>query len=209
MKKTIFLAALGVSMSLSAGPKVLALSGSTRAASYNKQLVQEAGSIARRGGATVTFVDLKDYPIPLYDGDLEEKSGIPEKARKLKKMIQESDGILISTPEYNGSISAVLKNAIDWVSRKEVGDGDARIFSGKTFALMAASPGPGGGKGAIDHLRALVVRLGGTVVETETCVPRAHEAFEKARILKSSNEKKALEREVEELMKKICLTQSA
>lgn len=209
MKKIIFLATLGASITLTAEPKILALSGSTRADSYNKQLVQEAGAIAKRNGAVVTFVDLKDLPIPLYDGDLEEKSGMPENARKLKRMIQGSDGVLISTPEYNGSISAVLKNAIDWVSRKEEGDGDAKVFSGKAFALMAASPSSGGGKGALGHLTALVKRLGGVVVATETSIPRAHVAFEETRILKSSNEKKELEREVEELLQKIHSPQPA
>jgi chromate reductase len=103
-------------------PKILAFAGSTRSASYNKQLVRFAADAARAAGAEVTLLDLRDYPLPLFDGDLEDKEGLPENAKKLKAIFREHDALLISSPEYNSSITAVLKNTIDWVSRTETDD---------------------------------------------------------------------------------------
>ena len=96
-------------------PRILAFAGSLRKDSYNKKLVQIAVQGARRAGAEVTYIDLKDYPLPIYDGDLEAATGIPENGQKLKKLFLDHDGLLLSAPEYNSSITAVLKNVIDWV----------------------------------------------------------------------------------------------
>ena len=98
-------------------PKILAFAGSTRKDSFNKKLVKITGEAARLAGAQVTYLDLRDLPMPLYDGDLEAEQGIPQNARKLKALMLSHDGLLISAPEYNSSISGVLKNAIDWASR--------------------------------------------------------------------------------------------
>src|SRR5438128_1846133 len=103
-------------------PRILAFAGSLRNDSYNKKLVQIAAASARRAGAEVTCIDLKDYPLPIYDGDIEAASGIPENGQKLKKLFLEHDGLLIAAPEYNSSISAALKNTIDWVSRPVPGE---------------------------------------------------------------------------------------
>ena len=97
-------------------PKILAFAGSTRKESFNKKLVKIAADAARAAGAQVTYLDLRDIPMPLYDGDLEAEQGIPENAKKFKAMLLAHDGFLISAPEYNSSISGVLKNAIDWAS---------------------------------------------------------------------------------------------
>ncbi|MCE9518722.1 MAG: NAD(P)H-dependent oxidoreductase, partial [Verrucomicrobia bacterium] len=127
-------------------PKILAFAGSTRAGSFNKKLIRIAADAARAAGAEVTLIDLRDYPLPLFDGDLEDENGLPENAKKLKALMRESDGFLISSPEYNSSITAVLKNAIDWASRQETDDEPSLVaFRGKAAVLMSASPGALGG----------------------------------------------------------------
>src|SRR5262249_29719722 len=105
-------------------PRILAFAGSTRRDSFNKKLAGIAADGARAAGAEVTFIDLRDYPLPLYDGDLEAEKGLPEQAQRLKKLFLDHDGLLISSPEYNSSISGVLKNTIDWVSRPVPGEPD-------------------------------------------------------------------------------------
>src|SRR5689334_22796808 len=95
-------------------PKILAFAGSTRTDSYNKKLIKVAIKGAEAAGAQVTYLDLRDLNLPLYDGDLEASEGLPAGARKLKDLLLANDGIMISSPEYNSSISGVLKNAIDW-----------------------------------------------------------------------------------------------
>ena len=100
-----------------AAPRILAFAGSLRAESFNKKLARVAAEALRKAGGEVTLIDLRDYPLPLYDGDLEAASGLPENGRKLKSLFLEHQGLLISSPEYNSSIPAVLKNTIDWVSR--------------------------------------------------------------------------------------------
>src|SRR5882757_6554891 len=100
-------------------PKIAAFAGSTRSGSFNKQLVAIAADAARAAGADVTIVDLRDLALPLFDQDLEAASGLPDGAKKFKNLLRESDGFLISSPEYNSSITAALKNAIDSASRSE------------------------------------------------------------------------------------------
>ena len=102
--------------------KILAFAGSTRTESFNKKLVKIAVEGARAAGAEVTLIDLRDFPMPLYDGDLEAASGLPENAKKVKQLMISHHGFLISAPEYNSSITAVLKNTFDWVSRPETDD---------------------------------------------------------------------------------------
>src|SRR3989338_2486857 len=103
----------------STNPKILAFAGSTRTESFNKKLVQIAVRGAKQAGADVAYIDLRDFPLPLFDGDLEAKEGLPANAKKLKALFLDHQGLLISSPEYNSSISGVLKNTIDWVSRSE------------------------------------------------------------------------------------------
>src|SRR3954447_7404881 len=122
-------------------PRILAFAGSLRKDSYNKKLIKIAADAARRAGAEVTLIDLKDYPLPIYDGDLEAASGIPDNGQKLKKLFLDHDGLLLSCPEYNSSITAVLKNTIDWVSRPAPGEASLACFIGKAATLMSASPG--------------------------------------------------------------------
>jgi chromate reductase len=160
-------------------PKILAFAGSTRSASYNKQLVRLAADAARAAGAEVTLIDLRDFPMPLYDGDLEEQQGLPENAKKLKALFREHDALLISAPEYNSSITAVLKNTIDWVSRTETDDEPALVaYQGKTAALLSASPGALGGLRGLVHVRAILGNIGVIVLPDQVSVPKAYEAFD-------------------------------
>lgn len=181
------------SATLSAETKVLAFAGSTREASVNKQLVVEAADFARQMGAQVTVIDLKDYPIPFYDEDFEASDGMPETAKQLRKLMIQSDVIIIASPEYNGSVSAVLKNAIDWASRSEDGRSSREAFKGKKFIIMSASPGSGGGAKGLLHLRTIVKSIGGAVIPQEIVVPRAFSAFDEQKHLKNEKVKKDLQ----------------
>lgn len=178
--KRIFLIgclAFAAASPLTAETKVLAFAGSSREGSYNKKLVDQAASIARQLGATVTVIDLKDFPIPFYDADLEKKQGMPQNAKRLRALMMANDAIIIASPEYNGSIPAVLKNALDWVSRNENGGSLRDPFKGKKFAIMSASPGGGGGARGLVHLQQIIENIGGDVVEKEVSVKQANTAF--------------------------------
>lgn len=133
------------SATLSAEIKVLAFTGSTRESSINKKLIHEVADLTRQFKAKVTVIELKDYPLPFYDADLESKEGMPLHAKQLRKLMMQSDLIFIASPEYNGSLSALLKNVIDWVSRGEEGGASRDAFKGKKFVIMSASPGGSGG----------------------------------------------------------------
>ncbi len=159
-------------------PKILAFTGSTRQDSYNKKLVKIACEAARKAGAAVTEIDLRDFPMPLYDGDLENAKGIPENSLKFKKLLMEHQGLLISSPEYNSSISGVLKNAIDWASRAIPGEEPLACFKGKTVALMSASPGALGGLRGLVHVRSILGNIQVLVLPNQVAVPKANEAFD-------------------------------
>src|SRR5262245_32979393 len=126
-------------------PRILAFAGSTRRDSVNRKLLTIAAEDVRRAGGQVTVVELSDYPMPLLDEDLEAAGGIPEPARRLKKLFLEHDGLLLACPEYNSSITPLLKNVIDWVSRREGTEGALACYKGKTAALISASPSMLGG----------------------------------------------------------------
>jgi chromate reductase, NAD(P)H dehydrogenase (quinone) len=185
-----------LSFSLSAEKKVLAFAGSTRVGSYNKKLVNDAAEIARKMGAAVTVIDLKDYTTPFYDADVERKQGMAKNAKRLRDLMIHSDAILIASPEYNGSISAVLKNALDWASRDEKGGVSTEAFKGKRFALMSASPGKKGGCRGLLHLRTIIEDLGGIVVPTEVSIPSANIYFAE----KEKPENQTLIEEIQELL---------
>jgi NAD(P)H-dependent FMN reductase len=178
---------------VSASVKLLAFAGSTRADSFNKKLVRIAADAARGAGAEVTFLDLRDFPLPLYDGDLEAQSGLPENAKKLKKLMIEHHGFLISAAEYNSSISGVLKNTIDWASRAERDDEPPLVcFDRKRAALMSASPGALGGLRGLVHVRAILGNVGVFVLPDQVCIPKAHEAFDEGGKLREARKEKAV-----------------
>jgi NAD(P)H-dependent FMN reductase len=139
----------------------------------------------------VTLIDLRDFPMPLYDGDLEASSGLPETAKQFKKLLREHDGLLISSPEYNSSITGVLKNAIDWASRTESDDeSDLVCFRGKVAALMSASPGGLGGLRGLVHLRSILGNIGVIVLPDQISISSAHEAFDERGKLKDERKSK-------------------
>src|SRR6185295_2220277 len=158
-------------------PKILAFAGSMRTGSFNKMLVKIAAEGARAAGAEVTLVDLKDFPMPVYDGDLEEASGLPEHAKRLKKLFLENDGLMLSTPEYNSSIPGTLKNVIDWVSRSEPGEHPLAAYAGKTAVLMSASPGGLGGIRSLNVVRTMLANIKVLVLPDSVSVSKAGEAF--------------------------------
>jgi chromate reductase, NAD(P)H dehydrogenase (quinone) len=173
--------------------KILAFAGSTRTGSYNKKLVKIAAEGARAAGAEVTFIDLRDFPMPLYDGDLEEKSGLPDYAKKLKQLMVAHHGFLISAPEYNSSITGILKNAIDWASRTESDDEPPLIcFRGKAAGLLSASPGAFGGMRGLVHVRAILGNIGAHLLPDQVSIPKAYEAFDETGGLKDPAKQKAV-----------------
>lgn len=159
-------------------PRILAFGGSLRRESFNQKLATLAAAGARAAGAEVTLIALRDFPLPVLDQDLEDASGLPDNAKKLKTLFREHHGLLISSPEYNSSITAALKNTIDWVSRSESDDEPSLVaLTGKTAALCSASPGALGGLRGLVHLRAILGNLGITVLPEQVSVSKAYEAF--------------------------------
>ena len=159
-------------------PAILAFAGTTRTDALNKKLIRVAAASAREAGADVTLIDLRDLPMPLYDGDLEAKEGIPPNAMKFKDLMLAHRGLLISTGEYNSSITGVLKNAIDWASRSSPGEAELACFKDKVAGLVSASPGMLGGLRALFHVRQILGNIGVLVIPEQLALGRAHEAFE-------------------------------
>ncbi|NJK63344.1 MAG: NAD(P)H-dependent oxidoreductase [Synechococcaceae cyanobacterium SM2_3_1] len=157
--------------------KILAFAGSAREASFNKKLVQIALEGAKAAGADTTFVDLKDFPMPLYNGDLEAAQGLPATVKQFKDLLKGHQGFLLSCPEYNGSITPLLKNAIDWASRPEADELSLVCFKGKVAALLATSPGGLGGLRGLVHVRAILEGIGTIVIPDQKAISNAHEAF--------------------------------
>jgi NAD(P)H-dependent FMN reductase len=174
-------------------PKILAFAGSTREASYNKKLVQIAAEGARTAGAEVTYVDLRDLPMPLFDEDLEAKEGIPANVKTFKQLMITHQGLLIAAPEYNSSITPLLKNTIDWASRPEPGEPMLACFKDKVAILMSASPGALGGLRGLTHVRSILSSIGVLVLPDQKAIPKAYEAFEVDGRLKDSIQQSAVE----------------
>jgi NAD(P)H-dependent FMN reductase len=161
-------------------PRILAFAGSTRTESLNKKLCAIAARAVEQAGAQLTTVDLRDYAMPLYDGDLEAESGLPERAKALKELMKAQDGFVIVSPEYNSSIPGVLKNTIDWVSRPEPDEPPLAAFNGKVAALMSASPSALGGLRGLFALRAVMQNIGVIVVPELVTVKGAPDAFDES-----------------------------
>jgi NAD(P)H-dependent FMN reductase len=157
--------------------KILAFAGSTRTDSFNKRLVRIAAGGARAAGAEVTLIDLRDFPMPLYDGDLEAADGLPAGATRLRGLMLGHGGFLIASPEYNSGMSAVLKNAIDWVSRPVGDEPKLAPFTGKVAAIMAASGGHLAPLRGLVHLRMILGNIGTIVLPGQLGIPFAGEAF--------------------------------
>jgi NAD(P)H-dependent FMN reductase len=159
-------------------PKILVLAGSARLDSIHRKLARETVAALRAAGLEATLADLRDFPMPIYDGDLEAGQGLPTAAKALKELARRHDGFAIASPEYNGSFPALLKNALDWISRPEPGERPLEVFRGKVAAILSASPGPGGGQRVLRHLRELLEMMSVTVIPEQLSVARANAAFD-------------------------------
>ena len=153
--------------------KLLVFAGSLRTDSCNKKFAREAARLAKEAGAQAEFVDLRDYPMVPYDADIETSNGIPESTRRLGEKIKAADALVISTPEYNGSIPGILKNVVDWLSREK-----PVSVAGKHLLLLAASPGALGGVRSLWHTRQPFEVLGVHVFPSMQGLPNAYEAFD-------------------------------
>ncbi len=170
--------------------KLLFFAGSAREGSHNKRLAKLGADIAEANGIPSTFADLGDYPMPVYDADLQTRDGIPENAKKLEALMKVHSGIFIAAPEYNASITPLLKHSLDWVSRiRNEGEEYQIAFKGRLFALGSSSPGGMGGLRGLNTVRT-VLELGlfALVLPDQFAVPRAAEAYDEHGHLKNKEQ---------------------
>ena len=184
-------------------PRILIFSGSARAGSYNAKLAALVGKHLALADAEVTHISLKDYSLPIFDADLETNSGIPQNAQKLKRLMQESDGVFIACPEYNAGVTPLLKNAIDWVSRlNDPGQAPMTAFKNRVFAIGAASTGGFGGMRGLMQMRTIFeVGLGAMVLPQMVTVVRAAQGFDAKGDLTDDRSARQLEALVKELLR--------
>ena len=177
-------------------PRLLFLAGSVRQNSFNKRLARLGAAISEANNIPSTFVDLADYPMPIYDGDVEAESGPPENARKLKNLMRAHTGIFIASPEYNASVTPLLKNTIDWISRvRDRGEAPLAVFKNRAFAIGGASDSPYGALRSLMALRqVLELGCGALVLPEQITVFRASEAFDEMDNLKEERAAASLKR---------------
>lgn len=157
--------------------RLLAFAGSLRAGSFNRRLIHTLAAGATRAGAQVDLIELRDIPLPIYDGDIE-AAGMPENVHLLQARLAAADGLLIATPEYNGSMPALLKNTLDWMSRAQADGSDGtRLFAGKVAGISSASPGGLGGLRSLLVLRDALSKFGMWVCPAQVAVGGAGTAF--------------------------------
>jgi chromate reductase, NAD(P)H dehydrogenase (quinone) len=172
--------------------KILAFAGSARKDSLNKKLVKIAAEGARATGEEVTYLDFRDLPLPIYDEDLEEAEGLPDNVRKLKTLMKAHQGFLIACPEYNSSITPLLKNAIDWASRPQSGEPSLVCFKEKVAVLMSASPGGLGGLRGLVHVRSILGNIGVLVLPDQKAIGNADRMFDENGKLKDESQQTAI-----------------
>jgi len=173
--------------------KILAFAGSSRNDSLNKKLVRIAATGAERAGADVTVIDLADYPMPIFDQDLENSQGIPPSAIEFKQTLIAHQGFLIASPEYNSAFSPLLKNALDWASRQSDQTEPPLIaYRGKIAGIMATSPGALGGMRGLVFLRMLLSNMGIIVVPEQQAIAKGFQAFDENGNLSEENQQKAV-----------------
>src|SRR4051794_2527289 len=155
-------------------PGILAFAGSARRDSFNKKLIRVAADAARAEGVPVTLIDLRDFPLPLMDQDLEAEQGLPAPAGQLQDLLLAHQGVLLSAPEYNSSVTPLLKNVIDWTSRPRPGVAALAGWTDKVAALVSASPGALGGLRGLVTLRSILGNIGVLVLPTQFALSKAH-----------------------------------
>ncbi len=180
--------------------RLLFMAGSARDGSLNKRLARLAHDVAEANGIAATFADIGDYPMPIYDGDLEARDGPPDNARKLKALMSVHTGIFIASPEYNASFSPLLKNALDWVSHIKDEGPPMEVFRTRVFALGADSSGGMGGLRGLSQLRlVLELGLGALVLPEQFAVPRAADAFDENGHLKNKDSQEQFKQLIQKL----------
>lgn len=162
--------------------RIAIIPGSLRAGSYNRKLAHVAEEILKRHDGETDVIDLKDHPLPVYDGDLEESDGIPDACWKLKARIASAHSVVVCSPEYNGGTPGMLKNTLDWTTR-----GGSNPWSGKVVMLMGASDGPWGTNRMQPSLRASFAVMGALVIPQTVTIPRASTVWDEAGKLLDEN----------------------
>lgn len=180
--------------------KILAFSGSTRNGSINQRLVTVAAEKVRALGAEVTLIDLSDYPLPIFNEDLESEEGAPENATKLFELMKSHDGLLVGCPEYNGSITPILKNTIDWLSRPREGEPRMAAYINKTCTLLSASEGELGGLRGLVHVRAILSGIGVLVLPSQVAIGDFSNVINEEGKVTDSGAEKRLDAAMEELV---------
>lgn len=182
-------------------PRLLMFAGSARSSSTNKKLAALAAKTAEQTGAEVTLIDLKDFEMPIYDGDIESETGLPENAVKLKRIFTEHHGLFIASPEYNSSISPLLKNSLDWISRPHTeNEQPLWAYKSKIAALGAVAPGALGGLRGLVPLRMMLGNIGVTVTPTQVAISNGANAFDDSGALKEPHQAQMLKATVDQLV---------
>lgn len=180
--------------------RLLAFAGSLRQASFNRRLIGEMVAGAEAAGAEVHLLDLREYALPIYDGDIE-AAGMPAAVHALQALLAESDGLLIATPEYNGAVPALVKNTLDWISRAQVdGKSGTELFRGKLAGICSASPGALGGLRALLLLRDQLAKFGLWVAPSQVAVGNAAQAFDETGRLRDERQRASVHRVVAEVV---------
>src|SRR4029450_5806443 len=180
--------------------KTLVIPGSLRTGSLNAKLAATIAHELSQAGAEVTRISLSDFPLPIYDGDLQSKSGIPKNAVNLKRMMGSHHGVLIVTPEYNSSVPALVKNTIDWISRvQDAHETRGQVFRDRAFAIAAASGGRLGRTRGLSALRLILTACHASVIPNQLALSFADEAYDDNERLKHSTDGEALKALVRQL----------
>ena len=182
-------------------PKILVVPGSLRTGSLNARLAAAAAYEFAQAGAEVTRISLADFPLPIYDGDLQTRSGVPKNALNLKRLIGAHDGVLIVTPEYNSSVPPLVKNTIDWVTRvQDAHESRGQVFRERAFAIAAASDSRIGGSRSLSALRLILAACHATVIPNQVALSFAAEAYDDRDRLKHPADVEALGAMVRQLI---------
>jgi chromate reductase len=181
--------------------KILVIPGSLRTGSLNAKLAAVVAHEVAQAGAEVTRISLADFPLPIYDGDLQAKSGVPKNAVNLKRMIAAHHGVVIVTPEYNSSVPALVKNTVDWVTRvQDLHEARGQVFRERPFAIAAASESRLGGARALAALRLILSACQATVIPSQLALSFAIDAYDDMDRLKHPADAEALKALVRQLI---------
>jgi len=184
-----------------AAPKILIIPGSLRTGSRNAKLAAAAADAFVQAGVEVTRISLGDFALPIYDGDLQAKSGVPKNAINIKRMMAAHNGVLVVTPEYQSSVPALVKNSIDWVSRvQDPNESRGQVFRERAFAIASASEGRLGGTRALAALRLILSACHATVIPNQLALSFADEAYDEMDRLRHASDIEALQALVRQLI---------